>query len=101
MAFMINLGIAIPKGCTELQASRLIDAANPDETPTQQERESYISIVSEIRERMRGMAESTDDIIANPPSKWASRRSLSESSASPLVAPLLAFWRYLNRLIDD
>ncbi len=71
MAFMINLGLAIPRGCTEEQATKILGSVTISELPTDKERENYFKILREIRNRMKGDIEAADDIIANPPRRPA------------------------------
>ncbi len=79
LAFMVNLGIKIPRGCTSEQASKLIEKAKPADVPTAAQREAYIRIKDEIADRMRDCKELVDDIIENPPL----RPRIAESSAEP------------------
>ena len=92
MAFMIRLGIAIPHGCTEEQASRLLDRANIPDDPTDEERAEYFAVRDEILDRMRQRGESVDEIIANPPSVGSQNGCASAGLLVLGVVALLSYW---------
>jgi len=96
MAFMINLGLKIPPGCTEEQATKILDSANFADTPTEEERESYLMILRQIRNRMKGDIETEDDIIANPPKRPRIKPTAGSSGESGCAVVLLCFLTFVG-----
>jgi len=93
LALMFNLGMHVPRGCTEKQASIMLDEMGIDDEPTDEQRHTFVNTLRAISSRLKGGKETIDDIIADPPiSRILQPASNSAGCATIFLVFLIGLW---------